>query len=101
MAFKLVVSGTFGDIVELRLLKWHKEPGALVKSGDLLVEVETDKAIVEVRAKQDGVLRTVLVPDGEFFKLDIPCAVLTKDLNESIAGVPEQMPVFETDLHET
>jgi len=50
---------------EGRLVKWLKNEGDAVKSGDVLAEVETDKAIMELVARGDGVLRKRLVPEGE------------------------------------
>jgi pyruvate dehydrogenase E2 component (dihydrolipoamide acetyltransferase) len=50
---------------EGRLVKWLKNEGDAVKSGDPLAEVETDKAIMELVARGDGVLRKRLIPEGE------------------------------------
>jgi pyruvate dehydrogenase E2 component (dihydrolipoamide acetyltransferase) len=50
---------------EGRLVKWLKNEGDAIKSGDLLAEVETDKAIMELVARGDGVLRKRLVAEGE------------------------------------
>ena len=47
---------------EGRLVKWLKNEGDAVKSGDVLAEVETDKAIMELVARGDGVLRKRLDP---------------------------------------
>lgn len=49
---------------EGRLVKWLKNVGDAVKSGDTLAEVETDKAIMELVARGDGVLRARLVEEG-------------------------------------
>jgi pyruvate dehydrogenase E2 component (dihydrolipoamide acetyltransferase) len=49
---------------EGRLVKWNMPEGAAVKSGDVLAEVETDKAIMELVARGDGVLRKQLVAEG-------------------------------------
>lgn len=43
------------------LVKWHKNPGDTVRSGDLLMEVETDKATMEVEATQEGILDYIAV----------------------------------------
>ena len=50
---------------EGRLVKWLKNEGDAVKSGDSLAEVETDKAIMELVARGDGILRKRLVGEGE------------------------------------
>jgi pyruvate dehydrogenase E2 component (dihydrolipoamide acetyltransferase) len=49
---------------EGRLVKWVKNVGDAVKSGDTIGEVETDKAIMELVARGDGVLRAQLIPEG-------------------------------------
>ena len=50
---------------EGRLVKWLKSEGDAVKSGETLAEVETDKAIMELVARGDGVLRKRLIGEGE------------------------------------
>jgi pyruvate dehydrogenase E2 component (dihydrolipoyllysine-residue acetyltransferase) len=49
---------------EGRLVKWTKQEGDAVKSGDTLAEVETDKAVMELVARADGNLIKVMVPEG-------------------------------------
>jgi pyruvate dehydrogenase E2 component (dihydrolipoamide acetyltransferase) len=46
------------------LVKWHKHEGDPVSSGDVVAEVETDKAVLELEAYTDGVLRKTLVDEG-------------------------------------
>ena len=50
---------------EGRLVKWVKHEGDAVKSGDVIAEVETDKAVMELVARADGVLRKRILPEGE------------------------------------
>ena len=50
---------------EGRLVKWLKNEGDAVKSGEPLAEVETDKAIMELVARGDGVLRKRLIGEGD------------------------------------
>lgn len=47
------------------VVRWHKQPGEAVKAGDVLMEVETDKAVMEVEADSDGVLIDVRAAPGE------------------------------------
>jgi pyruvate dehydrogenase E2 component (dihydrolipoamide acetyltransferase) len=49
---------------EGRLVKWLKAEGDTVKSGDVLAEVETDKAVMELTARGDGILRKQLLAEG-------------------------------------
>jgi len=46
------------------LAKWHKKEGDTVKSGDVIAEIETDKATMEVEAVDEGTLGRILVPEG-------------------------------------
>src|SRR5271167_428997 len=46
------------------LAKWLKKEGDTVKSGDVIAEIETDKAIMEVEAVDEGTLGKILVPEG-------------------------------------
>src|SRR5271169_4423086 len=46
------------------LAKWLKKEGDIVKSGDVIAEIETDKATMEVEAVDEGTLGKILVPEG-------------------------------------
>jgi len=63
MATKVMMEALSPTMEEGRLVKWLKNEGDAVKSGDTLAEVETDKAIMELVARGDGVLRARLVPE--------------------------------------
>src|SRR6059058_2623313 len=47
-----------------KLAKWLKKEGDTIKSGDVLAEIETDKATMEVEAVDEGTLAKILIPDG-------------------------------------
>ena len=62
------------------LAKWHVKKGDTVKSGDVIAEIETDKATMEVEAVDEGVIDEILVPEGtEEVKVNTPIARLTGD----------------------
>jgi pyruvate dehydrogenase E2 component (dihydrolipoamide acetyltransferase) len=65
MATKVFMEALSPTMEEGRLVKWLKNEGDAVKSGDALAEVETDKAIMELVARGDGVLRKHVLPEGE------------------------------------
>ena len=65
MATKVVMEALSPTMEEGRLVKWLKNEGDAVKSGEALAEVETDKAIMELVARADGVLRKRLVNEGD------------------------------------
>ncbi|HTX50493.1 MAG TPA: biotin/lipoyl-containing protein, partial [Caulobacteraceae bacterium] len=59
------------------LAKWHVKVGDEVKSGDVIAEIETDKATMEVEAVDEGVVEALLVPEGtEEVKVNTPIARL-------------------------
>src|SRR3954471_7095370 len=65
MATKVFMEALSPTMEEGRLVKWLKNEGDAVKSGEPLAEVETDKAIMELVARGDGGLRKRLVGEGE------------------------------------
>jgi pyruvate dehydrogenase E2 component (dihydrolipoamide acetyltransferase) len=58
------------------LAKWHKKVGDKVKSGDVLAEIETDKATMDFESYQDGTLLYIGVEEGKAVPVDAPIAVL-------------------------
>jgi pyruvate dehydrogenase E2 component (dihydrolipoamide acetyltransferase) len=55
---------------------WRKQPGDAVSVGDPLVEIETDKAVMEYEAYQAGTLAKILVPEGETVEIGAPIALI-------------------------
>jgi pyruvate dehydrogenase E1 component beta subunit len=72
---------------EGKLAKWMKAEGDAVRSGDVIAEIETDKATMEVEAVDEGKLGKILVPAGtEGVKVNTPIAVILSDGED--AGTP-------------
>jgi pyruvate dehydrogenase E2 component (dihydrolipoamide acetyltransferase) len=71
---------------EGRLVKWLKAEGDAVKSGDLLAEVETDKAVMELAARGDGVLRKRVIGEGDTAAVGTLVGVIA-DKDEDISGL--------------
>lgn len=70
------------------LVKWLKKEGESVKSGDILAEIETDKATMEVEAADEGVLARIVVPEGTAdVPVNTPIAVLAGE-GEEVGDVP-------------
>src|SRR6202163_2827946 len=64
-------------MTEGTLARWLKNEGDAIKAGDVIAEIETDKATMEVEAVDEGVLGRILVQDGtEGVKVNEPIAVL-------------------------
>jgi pyruvate dehydrogenase E1 component beta subunit len=65
---------------EGKLAKWLVREGDPVRAGDVIAEIETDKATMEVEAAEDGQVGTILVPEGtEHVKVNRPIALLIAD----------------------
>ncbi|MHC5306875.1 pyruvate dehydrogenase complex E1 component subunit beta [Bartonella sp. LJL80] len=65
---------------EGKLSKWLKKEGDTVTSGDIIAEIETDKATMEVEAVDEGTIGKILVPEGaEGVKVNTPIAVLLEE----------------------
>ncbi len=64
MATKVHMEALSPTMEEGRLVKWTKQEGDVVKTGDTLAEVETDKAVMELVARADGQLIKVMAPEG-------------------------------------
>src|SRR5450830_1086321 len=65
MATKVTMEALSPTMEEGRLVKWNKNEGDQVKAGDVLAEGETDKAVMELVARGDGVLRKRLANEGD------------------------------------
>lgn len=97
MPFTVTMPKMSPTMEEGTIAKWRKKEGDLVKSGEVLIDVATDKATVEYEALDDGYLRKILVPEGGHAKINDPIAIFTADQNESIEGyeVPGVSPAKE------
>src|SRR5471032_678335 len=66
------------------LAKWLKKEGDSIKSGDIIAEIETDKATMEVEAADEGTLGKILVPEGTAdVAVNTPIAVILSDGEKS------------------
>lgn len=64
MPIKILMPALSPTMTEGNLAKWLKKEGDKIKSGDILAEVETDKATMEMEAADEGVLAKILIPAG-------------------------------------
>ncbi|HEY9721122.1 MAG TPA: 2-oxoglutarate dehydrogenase complex dihydrolipoyllysine-residue succinyltransferase [Oscillatoriaceae cyanobacterium] len=76
------------SVSEGRLLAWHKQPGEAVQRGDKLVDVETDKVVLEVTALNDGVLTEILRPEGEIVQGEEVIGKLDTEAKATAAPAP-------------
>ena len=74
------------------LAKWLKKEGDTVKSGDVIAEIETDKATMEVEATDEGTLGKILIPEGTAdVAVNTPIATILAD-GESAADLGKAAP---------
>ena len=77
MPIEILMPALSPTMTEGNLAKWLKKEGDEVHSGDVLAEIETDKATMEVEAVDDGKIGKILVPEGaEGIKVNAPIALL-------------------------
>jgi pyruvate dehydrogenase E2 component (dihydrolipoamide acetyltransferase) len=76
------------DMESGTLVAWRKEPGDEIRRGDIIAEVETDKADVEVEIFLDGVLEKILVEPGTKVPVGTPLALITVVGEEAMAARP-------------
>jgi pyruvate/2-oxoglutarate dehydrogenase complex dihydrolipoamide acyltransferase (E2) component len=66
-----------GEVMEEgHIVAWRKQEGDPVRKGEILMEVETDKAIMEVESTVSGVLKKILVPKGQTVPVNTPLALI-------------------------
>jgi pyruvate dehydrogenase E2 component (dihydrolipoamide acetyltransferase) len=89
MATKVVMEALSPTMEEGRLVKWLKNEGDAVKSGDVLAEVETDKAVMELVARGDGVIRKRIANEGDASPVGTLLAVIAtpdENIDALVAG---------------
>jgi len=84
MAVNIEMPKLSDTMTEGTLLKWHKKVGDRVEIGDIIAEVETDKATMEMEAFDDGVLTAINIPEGGKATIGSVLAVL--DGNDAISA---------------
>jgi len=87
MPIEVLMPALSPTMTEGTLGKWHKKEGDAVASGDVLCEIETDKATMEVEAVDEGTLGKILVADGtEGVPVNAPIAIILEE-GESTADI--------------
>lgn len=85
MSVEIRVPALGESIVDATIASWLKHEGDLVRRGDVLVELETDKVNVEVNAEQDGVLQKVLKQEGDIVAVDEVIGTIGEGASASVA----------------
>src|SRR5271169_800110 len=76
MATKIAMPKLSDTMEEGIILKWLKKEGEAVKQGEIIAEVQTDKADMELEAYDTGVLRKIFVPAGKGAAVGKPIAII-------------------------
>ena len=69
------------------VVRWHKKKGDVIATGDVLAEIETDKATMEMEAFDDGVLKEIYVPEGQKVSVGERIALIGNEQESSSAPV--------------
>ena len=92
MATQILMPALSPTMTEGKLAKWLKAVGDDVKAGDVIAEIETDKATMEVEAVDEGKISQILVPEGtEGVAVNTPIAVLSMN-GEAFSPAPVATP---------
>jgi pyruvate dehydrogenase E2 component (dihydrolipoamide acetyltransferase) len=92
MSTNILMPALSPTMTEGTLARWLKAEGDTIRSGDVIAEIETDKATMEVEAVDEGVLGKILVPDGtQGVKVNDPIAVLLGE-GEKPGATPAAKP---------
>ncbi len=103
---ELVIMPKLGFNMEVgTLVKWHKQEGQMVKKGETLFEITTDKASIEIEATVEGIVRKLLVREGETVPVTTAIAIIglaDEDISrllqeaspEAVAGVVKEKRLY-------
>jgi len=89
MSINILMPALSPTMTEGKLAKWHVKVGDEVKSGQVICEIETDKATMEVEAVDEGKVGQIVVPEGaEGVKVNAVIAILLEEGETEVKGAP-------------
>lgn len=99
MATNILMPALSPTMTEGTVSRWLKKEGDKVRSGDLIAEIETDKATMEVEAVDEGILGRIVVPEGtEGVKVNSPIAILVEE-GEALPELSDTPPAKQLRPH--
>ena len=102
MATSMVMPQMGYDMHEGKVVRWLKQEGEEVIRGEIIAEIETDKATMEVEAVDEGTLAKILIPEGtEGVKVNAVIAVLSEDGEDASSATASAAPPIETEAKVT
>ena len=94
MSIEILMPALSPTMSEGKLAKWLVNEGDVIKAGDLIAEIETDKAIMEFESSEDGILIKILAPESdENISVNHPIAILETDMptkSQKVKGTIKQ-----------
>jgi len=92
MATEVLMPALSPTMTEGKIARWVKSEGEAVRAGDVLAEIETDKATMEVEAIDEGVLARIVIPEGtEHVAVNTPIAVIAGN-GEDVDAAEKTVP---------
>lgn len=90
MSIKVIVPQIGQSIAEATIVKWMKKPGERIEKGETLAEIGTDKINTELPAPESGLVREILVAEGETVPIETVIAILESFGEQRGGGAGEQ-----------
>src|SRR5215813_9982349 len=101
MSTQITMPALSPTMEEGNLAKWHVKPGDKIEPGQVIAEIETDKATMEVEAVDEGTIGELLVAEGaQGVKVNTPIATLTGGDNAQTAPQPSAKPAPQPQMRE-
>jgi len=82
MEYKIVMPVLSDTMDKGKLVKWHVSEGDFVKEGDVVAEVESDKAVMKIQTFKSGIVKKLLVKEGDEVPVKAPIAIIETDIKE-------------------
>src|SRR5207245_6097573 len=99
MATQVLMPALSPTMTEGKIARWIKSEGDTVRAGDVLAEIETDKATMEVEAVDEGVLAKIVIPEGtDHVAVNTPIALIAEngeDVGTAAVEPPRSQPAPE------
>ena len=100
MATQILMPALSPTMTEGKLARWLKAEGDTIRAGDVIAEIETDKATMEVEAVDEGKLARILIPEGtEGVAVNTPIAVLAANGEDVTAAAPAPVAPAPAPVH--
>lgn len=92
MIKEIVIPKLGQTIKEATIEKWRKQEGDKVTKGEVLIEITTDKAVLEVESLHDGFLKKIIAKEGKTIPVLSIIGYIADSMDEEILGKTEQKP---------